>query len=129
MTISSRTPEGLPSHCPLCGADVAVEYAEPAGDACCPRCGALLWAAEQIKGALLKHHAELAYSTSGEVSLTSPMSDLGYDSLEMVELVMALEDEVNIDLPDEGMNRLSQAQTLEELIRMLSQWVRPRRDG
>ncbi len=36
MTISSRTPEGLPSHCLLCGADVALEYSVPAGDACCP---------------------------------------------------------------------------------------------
>ena len=55
------------------------------------------------------------------------MSDLGFDSLEMVELVMALEDDLEVSLPDKGINSLSQAQTLEELIRMLSQWVRPRR--
>ena len=43
MTISSRTPEGEPNRCPVCGAVVAVEPSDPAGDAPCPRCGVLLW--------------------------------------------------------------------------------------
>ncbi len=43
MVISSRTPEGRPNHCPVCGFDLKIEPSDPAGDAPCPRCGHLLW--------------------------------------------------------------------------------------
>ena len=43
MVVSSRTPEGTPQHCPVCGADVQVEPSRPPGDAPCPSCGHLLW--------------------------------------------------------------------------------------
>jgi anti-anti-sigma factor len=43
MVISSRTPEGRPKHCPVCGFDLKIEPSDPAGDAPCPRCGHLLW--------------------------------------------------------------------------------------
>ena len=43
MSISSRTPEGQPSLCPLCGAEVVVEPSSLFGDATCPICGSLLW--------------------------------------------------------------------------------------
>lgn len=43
MTISSRTPEGIPSHCPICGSELKLEFSDPAGDATCPKCGCLVW--------------------------------------------------------------------------------------
>jgi PTS system nitrogen regulatory IIA component len=43
MNIASRTPEGLPGRCPLCGQDVVVDPSIPPGDATCPHCGSLLW--------------------------------------------------------------------------------------
>jgi anti-anti-sigma regulatory factor len=43
MVISSRTPEGQPNHCPVCGNFDSIEPSDPAGDAPCPRCGHLLW--------------------------------------------------------------------------------------
>jgi anti-sigma B factor antagonist len=43
MVISSRTPEGTPNHCPVCGAFLRIEPSGPTGDAPCPRCGHLLW--------------------------------------------------------------------------------------
>jgi anti-anti-sigma factor len=43
MTISSRTPEGTPHHCPVCGSEVKIAASDPVGDAPCPRCGHLLW--------------------------------------------------------------------------------------
>ena len=43
MFISSRTPEGTPHRCPVCGADVRIEPSRPGNDAPCPQCGALLW--------------------------------------------------------------------------------------
>jgi anti-anti-sigma factor len=43
MVVSSRTPEGQPHHCPICGSDLRIEPSDPAGDAPCPQCGHLLW--------------------------------------------------------------------------------------
>ena len=41
--ISSRTPEGQPNKCPVCGNEVCVEPSLWFGDAPCPNCGHLLW--------------------------------------------------------------------------------------
>ena len=43
MKASSRTPEGVPYRCPVCGKRVVIERSDPPGDACCPHCGRLLW--------------------------------------------------------------------------------------
>jgi anti-sigma B factor antagonist len=43
MVISSRTPEGQPNRCPVCGSASKIEPSDPAGDAPCPACGHLLW--------------------------------------------------------------------------------------
>jgi HptB-dependent secretion and biofilm anti anti-sigma factor len=50
MVISSRTPEGSPGQCPICGAFITVEPSDPAGDAPCPSCGHLLWFTWQDAG-------------------------------------------------------------------------------
>jgi DNA-directed RNA polymerase subunit RPC12/RpoP len=43
MTISSRTPEGDPNQCPICGHHVRLEPSIDTRDAPCPSCGHLLW--------------------------------------------------------------------------------------
>ena len=43
MTVSSRTPEGQPNQCPLCGKSVRIEPSHPTNDAPCPHCGHLLF--------------------------------------------------------------------------------------
>jgi len=43
MVISSRTPEGRPNRCPICGNDLRIEPSLYTLDAPCPRCGHLLW--------------------------------------------------------------------------------------
>ncbi|MGA2254912.1 MAG: hypothetical protein ABSG53_09635 [Thermoguttaceae bacterium] len=43
MEPSTRTPEGEPNHCPVCGKPLQVEPSRPPGDAPCPHCGHLLW--------------------------------------------------------------------------------------
>ncbi len=50
MTISSRTPEGAPNRCPVCGNSICIEPSIPPGDAPCPHCGSLLWFAQSILG-------------------------------------------------------------------------------
>jgi hypothetical protein len=43
MKPSSRTPEGEPNCCPICGNKLRLEPSDPPGDAPCPFCGCLLW--------------------------------------------------------------------------------------
>ncbi len=50
MIISSRTPEGTPERCPICGSSICIEPSNPPGDAPCPNCGSLLWFAQSILG-------------------------------------------------------------------------------
>jgi hypothetical protein len=39
----TRTPEGEPNRCPVCGKELRLEPSRPPGDAPCPHCGSLLW--------------------------------------------------------------------------------------
>ena len=43
MRPSSRTPEGEPNRCPVCGKGFVLEPSIPPGDAPCPNCGSLVW--------------------------------------------------------------------------------------
>lgn len=43
MPPPSRTPEGGPNRCPVCGHDVLLEPSLASGDATCHNCGRLLW--------------------------------------------------------------------------------------
>jgi anti-anti-sigma factor len=51
MVISSRTLEGRPNSCPVCGSAIKIEPSDPAGDAPCPDCGHLLWFTWEKTGA------------------------------------------------------------------------------
>lgn len=111
MLISSRTPEGLPNHCPICGASVCIEPSQPFGDAPCPSCGHLLWflnfGSEQrlflppksrtIRERVLQFLAEQLGVSRSSLDADNPpvlVNDLGADSLDLVELVMELEEEL-----------------------------------
>lgn len=39
----TRTPEGEPNQCPICGKTMVLEPSVPPGDAPCPHCGSLVW--------------------------------------------------------------------------------------
>jgi len=43
MLPASRTPEGEPNRCPICGNALRLEPSRPPGDAPCPHCGSLVW--------------------------------------------------------------------------------------
>jgi acyl carrier protein len=110
MNISSRTPEGDPHFCAICGSLVVTEPSQPLGDSVCPRCGALL----------LQYRDGLA-ATIGiekdELHLdTSFVNDLGMDSLDTVELVMSLEEEFDINIPDDEAEKI---QTVGDAIRWI----------
>ncbi len=106
--ISSRTPEGSPNQCPVCGQQVCLEPTLPSGDAPCPNCGHLLWFVVIGEKWPLVFDAELPalrervlqvlakqLGVSAEQLRADPhlFTKLGGDSLDLVELVMALEEE------------------------------------
>jgi hypothetical protein len=110
MTISSRTPEGEPAACPLCGAEVRVEPSILIGDATCPRCGQWLWFVHMAERTRLwdAHetqplHARLLAVLARRLGVdpatiaNNPrlLTDLAADSLDVVELVMELEEELD----------------------------------
>jgi len=76
MVISSRTPEGRPNQCPVCGSHVSIEPSDPAGEAPCPRCGHLLWFALEDLG-----HIQVIRPTGSR--LDPELLDRLIDSLEM----------------------------------------------
>ena len=110
MTVSSRTPEGSPHRCPICGKDVRVEPSDPAGDAPCPNCGHLLrW----FRRRLAEKHGVSPNSVTPRASF---INDFCADSLDTVELVMELEEEFGITIPDEDAGRI---ETVEDAIRYI----------
>lgn len=111
MTVSSRTPEGQPSTCPLCQAHVAVEPSILIGDATCPCCGHLLWFLQTgdavqlidaiqyqpLKNRLLEVIASQLGLDHDKVANNPALHRMGVDSLDLVELVMELEDQFYLD--------------------------------
>ena len=52
-----------------------------------------------------------------EVSINSTfIDDLGADSLDIVELIMAFEEEFNIEIPDEGAEKIKTVQDVVDYI-------------
>lgn len=43
MHTASRTTEGFPDICPVCGKRMSVDRSSPLGDAICPHCGVLIY--------------------------------------------------------------------------------------
>ncbi len=117
MTISSRTPEGLPSRCPLCGAATKLEFSLPSGDAPCPNCGHLLWSSAELLSSFQNRFAETLGVATDRITPDTTFAELGADSLDTVELVMELEEEFDISIPDDAAERI---QNVGDLIRYVS---------
>ncbi len=101
MTVSSRTPEGLPSRCPLCDAVTPVEYSEPVGDATCPNCGCLIWKSAEVLEFVRHTIARTERIPLEELRPTTLFDTFYGDSVDFVELVMELEDRYELVVPDE----------------------------
>jgi acyl carrier protein len=112
MGISSRTPEGIPHRCPVCGQMSATEPSYPGGDSCCPRCGQLLWWFQHR----LTRRTDIAPE---QITLSSSFAeDIGAESLDMVELVLELEEEFGVTIPDDEAERIK---TVADAIRYIDQ--------
>jgi acyl carrier protein len=127
MPIASRTPEGWPNRCPICGADVWIDPSQPPGDAPCPKCGQLLWFddADNRRRILELIAARLSLKPN-EIDLDSPLPDFGADSLDIVELIMDLEEEFDATIPDEAVDNI---RTVRDLVEWLIRRTRKPPEG
>ncbi len=125
MPVSSRTPEGMPSECPLCGAQTNIEFSEPAGDAPCPGCGCLIWASAQLLQTVCERFAGALGVEPGQITANTQLAEWGVDSLDSVEVVMELEEQWDINLPDHVAERI---QTIGDFVRYVQASV-PRSDS
>ncbi len=80
MVISSRTPEGQPNNCPVCGKELQLEPSPQTHDAPCPHCGQLLWFAST--GDVVPMYSSLT-TDHGQFDLSD---DLGISD-DIVELI------------------------------------------
>lgn len=96
--ISSRTPEGSPNRCPVCGAEVRIEPSRPSGDAPCPSCGHLLWFISRKGSTRFWDRDEYPERVRRWVEMLFEAEDHS-DSLDVFEFVMETEEEFDIDLP------------------------------
>jgi acyl carrier protein len=111
MTVSSRTPEGTPNRCPVCGKNVWVEPALLFGDAPCSHCGSLLWflrlasetrfyeeeEAESVRERVIETVANFLEVNDTKVRndpRLSFLAELNLDSMEIADLMLELEDEL-----------------------------------
>ena len=122
VTVSSRTPEGMPSECPLCGAKANIEFSDPAGDAPCSGCGHLLWASAQLVQSVTKRYEDVLGTTPPAIDANTPFSDLGADSLDMVEAIMELEEEYDVSIPHGAAEHI---QAIGDVVRV----IQARRQG
>ena len=109
MAISSRTPEGEPHRCTICGELAYTEPSQPLGDSVCPRCGALL----------IRFHESFTDQLGIDrerFTTGTDLRQLGADSLDIVELVMELEEKFDINIPDDEAEKI---QTVADAIRAI----------
>lgn len=108
-TISSRTPEGSPGKCPVCGQEVRLEVSEPFGDAPCPHCGTLLrfvTLANEVRvfddAALRRRLRKMLVDQFGVAEEKvgdefEALRHLDMDSLDIIELIMLVEEDFDDD--------------------------------
>jgi acyl carrier protein len=73
---------------------------------------------KEIKVKVIEKIQESTITTDEKINEKQIIDDLGYDSLESLELVLRLESEFNIGIPDEDLKNF-QEKTIGELINYL----------
>jgi acyl carrier protein len=96
MNDSSPSPEGILSHCPVCGTEVKREFGKPLEDARCTQCGHSLKRSAEMFASIRQLLSESLNVPPDSITVHTRMDSLGADSLELIELVMDLEEEFGI---------------------------------
>lgn len=75
-----------------------------------------LWAERYVLDFLWR---KFGLSADG-VTTSTQLEEFGVDSLDIVELVMEIEEETGLDVPDEGVKEMRTVQDLIDLVKKLS---------
>lgn len=126
MTISSRTPEGKPSRCPLCGGETNIDYSVLGQDATCPKCGCLISLSAQLLDEFQNLCERLPGKEPGCIDPSRRFDTLTVDSLAAVEWVMQLEEAFGLSIPEDAADNI---QTVADLIRYILEHHRPLGNG
>ena len=117
MSISSRTPEGFPAQCPVCGAQTNLEFSVSCDDAPCPECGQLLWKSTVILDRLSQILGSQLGADPKSIGADFDFQyELGANSLDVVELILALDEEFDVNIPADV---AEQIKTVGDLVRVL----------
>jgi acyl carrier protein len=111
MSTSSRTPEGSPHQCPVCGKIAALEPCYSGGDSVCPSCGHLLWLFRDRIG------NELGVNLDSIKFESLLRAELSVDSLDLAEVVMELEEATGINIPDDIAEKFRSVRDVIEYLR------------
>jgi acyl carrier protein len=111
-----RTPEGVPSQCPLCAAVICLEPTGSFGEATCPYCQGRLWFVQVFPHGLYYPDAEVSAAKRQKIAAvvtkwaaTSRQRALAVDDLDSVELVafvMEMEQMLGVRLTEEAVREM-----------------------
>ena len=118
--IASRTPEGFPSKCPVCGAATEIDFSDPGDDAPCPCCGHLLLRSTSIFERVRQAFASALGIDPEHITVDTRLADLfgNADSLDTIELVTELVMELDEEIIMEA-DAVAGAETFGDLVRIV----------
>ncbi len=125
---TKRTPEGVPSECPLCGKVICLEPTSSLGNAACPYCRGSLWFVQVLPYVLYYQQEEVSPGKReklaavvmkwGAKSGQGPLAVADLDSVELVEFVMEMEKTLGMRLtPDAVREMKSLADLIDYFVR------------
>jgi hypothetical protein len=91
MVIASRTPEGDPNRCPVCGNALKLEPSIDTRDGPCPHCGHLLWFAHASQ-----HGQQSEEQSLAEMVLTLANARFGTPSSVVEAAIRGISDKVRL---------------------------------
>lgn len=124
MIISSRTPEGDPNRCVVCGTRIRIEPSEPTRDAPCPACGHLLWWEVPVpripSDSQMHEHMRkvkrMVDVVESKLQTTLNPAEVLQTKMDMAELAPTLEAEFGVKVPE---HRLSETWTYEAVLQLV----------
>jgi hypothetical protein len=111
-----RTPEGVPSQCPLCNAVICLEPSGALGEATCPYCRGRLWFVQVFPHGLYYPDAEVSQAKRQRIAaVMAKLAAMGregalavddLDSVELVAFVMEMEQMLGVRLTEDAVREM-----------------------
>lgn len=114
-----KAPEPMHGRCPCCNAILLVDARRRFGIMACPECARIIWWVTSLEAEAPFFSDDFKHPSLEDLleNGTDSFDGTGVDSLDAVELVMALEEEVGHEIPDEDAKKLKSVKDVIEYIR------------